>query len=248
MMSKEKFIKERFDQEGISLTDDQVSQFAVYYELLTETNKVMNLTAITQFEEVVEKHFLDSVMIIKQHDFSSIKSLIDVGTGAGFPGMPIKILYPQISVTLLDSLNKRMAFLQKVVDNLNLDHIDLVHGRAEDFGRDPLFREKYDLCVSRAVANLSTLSEYCTPFVKVGGFFVSYKSGNIEEELENAKPGIKRLGCKTKKVEIFTLNSTEAMKKVDDGYKRSFIFIERMEKLDKRYPRKAGIPAKMPLS
>ncbi len=248
MMSKEKFIKERFDQEGISLTDDQASQFAMYYELLTETNKVMNLTAITQFEEVVEKHFLDSVMIIKHHDFSFIQSLIDVGTGAGFPGIPIKILYPQISITLLDSLNKRMIFLQKIVDNLKLSHINLVHGRAEDYGRNPLFREKYDLCVSRAVANLSTLSEYCTPFVKVGGFFVSYKSGDIEKELDNAKPGIKLLGCKTKKVKIFTLNSFGAIKTVDDGYRRSLIFIERMEKLDKRYPRKAGVPAKMPLA
>ncbi|MCD2493273.1 16S rRNA (guanine(527)-N(7))-methyltransferase RsmG [Lacrimispora sp. NSJ-141] len=247
-MNKEKFIKERFDQEGINLTDDQAYQFAVYYELLTETNKVMNLTAITQFEEAVEKHFLDSVMIIKHHDFSSIKSLIDVGTGAGFPGIPIKIIYPQIYMTLLDSLNKRMIFLQKIVDNLKFNRMNLIHGRAEDYGRDTLFREKYDLCVSRAVANLSTLSEYCTPFVKVGGFFVSYKSGNIEEELERAKPGIKLLGCRTKRVEIFTLNSLETMKKVDDGYKRSLIFIERVNNLDSRYPRKAGIPAKMPLA
>ena len=162
---------------------------------------------------------------------------MDVGTGAGFPGIPLKILYPQISVTLLDSLHKRIGFLQQAVDNLGLTDVELIHGRAEDVGRDPRHREGYDLCVSRAVANLSTLSEYCTPFVKTGGSFVSYKSGSPEEELEQAKPAIRKLGCRTKRVEKFSLG--------DAG--RSLIFIERLEHLGKQYPRKAGLPSRSPL-
>ena len=160
-----------------------------------------------------------------------------MGTGAGFPGIPLKILYPHLSVTLLDSLRKRVDFLQNVVDNLGLKQVTAVHGRAEDFGRNPEYREAYDLCVSRAVANLSTLSEYCLPFVQVGGFFISYKSGTVDEELEQAKPAIKMLGSKTKKVEKFFLE--------DAG--RSMILIEKKEKLSGRYPRKAGLPSKQPL-
>ncbi len=241
MDERQDLIKERFKGAGIEITDRQAEQFEVYYEMLVETNKVMNLTAVTEFEEVVGRHFLDSVLVTKYYDFAGVGNFIDVGTGAGFPGIPIKILYPQISVTLLDSLGKRVAFLSNVVDNLALkkngESMELIHGRAEDFGRDPRYREQYDLCLSRAVANLSTLSEYCTPFVKTGGVFVSYKSGEMEEELETAKPAIKELGCKTRAVEKFTL----------DGAGRSLIFIERIEKLSGRYPRKAGIPAKQPL-
>lgn len=241
MSEKSEYIKNRFNHEGISLTEKQAAQFETYYEMLIETNKVMNLTAITDFVDVVEKHFLDSGMITKYFDFSSVSNFIDVGTGAGFPGIPLKILYPQVKATLLDSLNKRMVYLQNVVDKLELNHVELIHGRAEDFGKDKAYREKYDLCVSRAVANLSTLSEYCTPFVKVGGYFISYKSGNVDEELETAKAAIKLLGCKTRKVDKFFLQSET------DGQGRSFILIERLNVLDKKYPRKAGMPSKMPL-
>ena len=242
MNERQEYIKKRFEGEKIGITERQAQQFEQYYELLTETNKVMNLTAVTKFEEVVCRHFLDSVSVTNYCDFSAIRNFIDVGTGAGFPGIPIKILYPHLSVTLLDSLGKRMAFLSKVVDNLGLNGegagVELLHGRAEDFGRDPDYRGRYDLCLSRAVANLSTLSEYCTPFLKIGGRFVSYKSGEIEEELETAKPAIKKLGCKTRAVEKFTL----------DGAGRSLIFIERKAELSAKYPRKAGIPAKAPLT
>lgn len=250
MSEKAKFIRDCFCREKIVLTDEQADQFEAYYEMLVETNKVMNLTAITGFSEVIEKHFLDSGMITKYFDFSSVNNFIDVGTGAGFPGIPLKILYPQLNVTLLDSLNKRMVFLRNVVDKLGLTHVKLIHGRAEDFGKNPSYRGKYDLCVSRAVANLSTLSEYCTPFIKTGGYFISYKSGNIEEELENAKSAIKLLGCKTRKVEKFFLTGEEVSSETEmkiEKQGRSFVLIERLSELDKKYPRKAGMPSKAPL-
>lgn len=235
------YIKRKLKEVQIGITDRQLEQFEQYFELLITANKVMNLTAVTEFEEVVSRHFLDSVLLAKYQDLSSVQNLIDVGTGAGFPGIPLKILFPQLSVTLLDSLGKRIAFLRNVVDNLGLEEskgtVRLIHGRAEDLGRDPDHREKYDLCLSRAVANLSVLSEYCTPFVKTGGLFVSYKSGEIEEELEAAKPAIKKLGCKTRRVEKFSL----------DGAGRSLIFIERVGRLSEKYPRKAGIPSRQPL-
>ena len=231
------YIREQFQAAGMELSQEQAEQFQNYYEMLVETNKVMNLTAITEFEEVVDKHFVDSALSSRYFPFDQVKNVIDVGTGAGFPGIPLKILYPHLSMTLLDSLGKRVKFLQTVVDNLSLTDMNLIHGRAEDFGRDPEYRERYDVCVSRAVANLSTLSEYCTPFVKVGGAFLSYKSGNVDEELEAAKPAIKILGCKTKKVERFSL----------DEAGRSLVWIEKKEKLQKKYPRKAGVPSKQPL-
>lgn len=237
MKREQDYIREAFEKEQIKITERQAEQFEQYYKYLVETNKVMNLTAVTEFEEVVSRHFLDSAMVIRYHDFSKVQTFIDVGTGAGFPGIPIKILYPQISITLLDSLGKRLIFLEKVVDNLELNAVKLVHGRAEDFGRNPEYRESYDVCLSRAVANLSTLCEYCTPFIKKHGFFVSYKSGEIEKELEAAKVAIKILGCKTRKVEKFSL----------DGAGRSLIFLERIEKLSAKYPRKAGIPSRQPL-
>lgn len=245
MNEKEKLIYDRFAANDMVLSENQCAQFADYYEMLVETNKVMNLTAITDFEEVVMKHFVDSAIITKYFRFDEINSMIDVGTGAGFPGLPIKILYPQVSITLLDSLNKRIEFLRRVVDKLGLTGVDLVHGRAEDGGRNPKYREKHDLCVSRAVANLSTLSEYCTPFVKVGGYFISYKSGNVDEELEQAKGAIKILGCKTRKVEKFDLTVEYGDVKEVQG--RSLVIMERLEPCKGKYPRKAGMPTKAPL-
>lgn len=166
-------------------------------------------------------------------------SIIDVGTGAGFPGIPLKIAYPNLKITLLDSLNKRVKFLQNVIDELGLNNIEGMHGRAEDYGLNTKYREKYDLCVSRAVANLSTLSEYCLPFVKVGGSFISYKSGTIEEEVKQAKGAIKILGGKIQEVLKFSLEEAEA--------ERSFIVIEKKDRISAKYPRKAGMPSKDPL-
>ncbi len=253
-----RYIEKRFEKEGMIIPESQAVQFEKYFKILIETNKVMNLTAITEFKAVVEKHFLDSALLSKYIDFREVKSMIDVGTGAGFPGIPLKILYPQLKVTLLDSLNKRIQFLQNVVDKLGLSDVELIHGRAEDFGRNPAYREQYDLCVSRAVANLSTLSEYCTPFIRCGGTFAAYKSGVIDEELEHAKGAIRLLGCRTRRVEKFSLkpetedcgteNSEQQIGKEGEEQGRSFVIIERLEHIGKKYPRKAGMPSKMPLS
>ena len=190
---------------GIEAGTGQIDQFINYYEILVEWNSFMNLTAITQFDEVVRKHFLDSVSLIRILPDLADKpyTLIDVGTGAGFPGIPLKIVFPHLKILFLDSLNKRINFLNEVIGRLGLKDVDTVHGRAEDYARNKQYREKYDLCVSRAVANLSTLSEYCLPFVKKGGCFVSYKSEKVSEEYEQSKKAIAVLGGKCEKREVF---------------------------------------------
>lgn len=226
---------------GIALNGGQLEQFFRYYELLVERNKVMNLTAITEEQDVVTKHFTDSLSLVKLMGTEALagKTLMDVGTGAGFPGIPLKIAFPELKVTLLDSLNKRVRFLMDVCDELGLEDITAVHGRAEDFGRNLQYRERFDLCVSRAVANLASLSEYCMPFVKVGGYFVPYKSGEIEEELEAGKRAVKILGGEVEQVEKFTLPGADAS--------RSLIRIRKMKAISGKYPRKAGLPTKEPL-
>ncbi len=237
--------KERFTSElnvlSIKLEENQLIQFYKYYELLTEWNKFMNLTAIIEMDEVITKHFVDSLSLIKAVKDLGEKEykIIDVGTGAGFPGIPLKIAFSQLKITLMDSLNKRVKFLNEVIKQLGLNDIQANHGRAEDMGREPLHREKYDLCVSRAVANLSTLSEYCMPFVKVGGAFVPYKSGKIEEELNAAKHAVFLLGGKVESVEAFLLPGTDA--------ERSLVTIRKNSETSKKYPRKAGLPTKEPL-
>lgn len=240
------FIKEQFINIGIKLNDDQINKFITYYEMLIEKNKVVNLTAITDFKEVVVKHFVDSVLAYKVKNFNSklsFKSLkiIDVGTGAGFPGIPLKIVFDNLNLTLLDSLNKRVVFLQEVVDKLNLQNVECVHGRAEDFGCNKDYREKYDICVSRAVSNLSTLSEYCVPFIKNNGIFISYKTANAVEEIENAGNALRLLNCNLKSIQDFELSG------IEDKYIRKYVVITKKGSLSNKYPRKAGLPSKNPL-
>lgn len=222
---------------NISLTDYMMEQFLDYYEILIETNKVMNLTAITEFDDVIEKHFLDSLSLCRIYKFNDDISILDMGTGAGFPGIPLKIVYPEASFVLADSLNKRIKFLNEVIIKLGLKKIQAVHGRAEEMARNKVYREQFDLCVSRAVANLSSLSEYCIPFVKTQGTFISYKAGDIDDEVEQAKKAIFLLGGKLKEVYKFNLYEQ----------KRSFIRIDKVKNTPRTYPRKAGTPAKSPL-
>ena len=224
---------------GIELTENQIEQFITYYEMLVEWNEFMNLTAITEYDEVMKKHFIDSISLIKAYDVSKEATVIDVGTGAGFPGLALKIAYPNLKVTLLDSLNKRIQFLNAVIEKLGLEGVETVHGRAEDFAKPDKLREKYDLCVSRAVANLSTLSEYCLPFVKVGGKFISYKSEKIAEEMVAAKNAIGLLGGKVENQVEFTLPDS-------DIYRNLFV-IKKVKETPKKFPRKAGLPSREPL-
>lgn len=223
----------------IELSDAQIDQFIKYYDILVEWNSFMNLTAITEFDEVLKKHFIDSLSLVKAYDLKQNISVIDIGTGAGFPGIPLKIAFPEIEITLLDSLNKRIKFLNHVIDELALANITTLHGRAEDFAKPGKLRESFDLCVSRAVANLSTLSEYCLPYVKVGGKFISYKSEKIDMESEAAKNAIHLLGGKVENQVEFNLPDS-------DIYRNLFI-IKKCKETNKKYPRKAGLPAKEPL-
>ncbi len=224
---------------GVVLSDCQIEQFLTYYEMLVDWNQKMNLTAITEYEEVLKKHFIDSISLIKAYDVTKDSKVIDVGTGAGFPGLALKIAYPNLQVTLLDSLNKRIHFLDAVIESLGLKEVETIHGRAEDLAKPDMLREKFDLCVSRAVANLSTLSEYCLPFVKQGGQFISYKSEKISEEMEAAKRAITILGGNVvNQVEFFLPNS--------NIYRNLFV-IEKVRETPLKYPRKAGLPAKEPI-
>lgn len=234
------FVQELKDMD-LELSEEQLNQFYQYYEILIQWNQVMNLTAIVEWKEVITKHFVDSLslkMAIPDLGERSA-SIIDIGTGAGFPGIPLKIVYPSLQVTLLDSLNKRVKFLKEVSTQLSLSEIYAVHGRAEDFARDKQYREQFDFCVSRAVANMSTLSEYCMPFVKKDGYFIPYKSGKIEEELTQSKGAVYKLGGKIEEIISFTLPNSD---------ERSLIKIKKVEYISRNYPRKAGMPSKEPLS
>lgn len=233
----------RFDQEletlGIRLTDVQKRQFDRYYELLIEWNRVMNLTGITEYDEVNLKHFTDSLTIVRIKEMKNVSTMIDVGTGAGFPGIPLKIAFPHLKVTLLDSLNKRLNFLNEVIGELGLEDIETVHLRAEEGGKKLQYREKYDLSVSRAVSRLAVLCEYCMPYVKKGGYFVSYKAGQAEEEIREGKKAISLLGGKLEKTESFQLCQTDM--------DRTLVVIKKVKETPKKYPRKPGTPAKEPL-
>lgn len=224
---------------SIQLDENQLQQFKTYYELLIEWNKVMNLTAITDYNDVIQKHFVDSLSLIRVFKLNQSLKIVDIGTGAGFPGIPLKIAFPDLEIVLLDSLNKRIKFLNEVINVLKFNKIEAIHSRAEDFGTNKLYREKFDLCVSRAVANLSSLSEYCLPCVKVGGSFIPYKSGKITEEVENSKSAVKKLGGQISKVETFYLPESDI--------ERSFVIIDKIKNTPKQYPRSAGKPTKEPL-
>ncbi|MDY5021234.1 MAG: 16S rRNA (guanine(527)-N(7))-methyltransferase RsmG [Blautia sp.] len=227
------------EQLGLTVNEQQKKQFVRFYEYLTEKNKVMNLTGITEFEEVLVKHFLDSLTCVKALDMTKVKRVIDIGTGAGFPGVPLKIMFPEITFTLLDSLRKRVNFLEETFDLTGLTKIEAIHGRAEEFARYKNHREKYDVCVSRAVSNLATLSEYCLPYVRKGGYFISYKSGKVQEETEQAAKAVKILGGEIKDIIYFQLPDSEI--------ERSLVVIEKIKNTPQKYPRKAGTPAKEPL-
>lgn len=233
-----KILKEYCDRIDISISDKQLLQFSTFYEYLIEKNKVMNLTTITEKEDVVRKHFIDSIYILKTISLSG-KKVMDVGTGAGFPAIPLSIMCPDAKFVLLDSLNKRIKFLDEVCELCGLQHVETIHSRAEDAARNTMYREKFDIVVSRAVANMSTLLEYCSPFVKVGGQFVSYKTNHSEEELQNAKSAEKILGCKY-------INSVDFLLPMTD-MERRFIIYEKVRAISKKYPRQAGKPKKEPL-
>lgn len=233
--------KHGLEELNVSLTDEQIQQFLQYYEMLVEKNKVMNLTGITEFEEVIQKHFLDSLSLIRVIPDLSERNLtiIDLGTGAGFPGIPLKIAFPNLEITLMDSLNKRINFLNEVIATLRLENVTAIHGRAEEMAANTTYRQQYDLCVSRAVSNLAVLTEYCLPFVSKGGMFISYKSADSDTEIQEAKKAISILGGKLEKVDKFELP--------DSDLGRAFVCIKKVKDTPKKYPRKAGTPAKLPL-
>ncbi len=233
------FLRENLKKIGCEPSDLQCEQLNNFHKILCEWNEFMNLTGITEYNEVVIKHFVDSLAVNCVYSFKKTDCVVDIGTGAGFPGIPLKIMYPDTRFTLLDSLNKRIKFLDEVIRINSLDGIETLHGRAEDYARDKNYREAFDVCVSRAVANLSTLSEYCLPYVKVGGVFISYKAGQLDEELKASERAIKLLGGEIKEIHKLTLPDTD----ID----RTFVVIKKTAATSKKYPRKAGLPSKEPL-
>ena len=223
---------------GFEISEEQAGRFARYYDMLVEKNKVMNLTRITDFRDALEKHFADSLMIAGYLDMKKVTSILDLGSGAGFPGIPLKIMYPDIDVLMIDSVGKKMQFVSDVISDLGLEGASAMHVRAEDLARDKNYREKYDLCVSRAVANLSTLSEYCLPFVKKGGTFAAYKAANCEEEVLASGGAVRKLGggqVKTERFDLFEMG-------------RAIVLCQKLRPTPGIYPRKAGVPAKSPLA
>ena len=239
-MEKEEFymkMKQKAEEIDINLTVEQLWKFYSYMELLIEWNEKINLTAIIEPEEIILKHFIDSLTIYKYIEKDN--KVVDVGTGAGFPGIPLKIANPELKITLVDSLNKRLIFLQDVINKLQLKNVEIIHARAEEFGQNKKFREKFDIATSRAVANLSTLSEYLIPLVKLNGKCICMKAGDADQEIEEAKKAINVLGGTIKEVENFMLPQS------DIG--RTVIIINKERNTPTKYPRKAGMPSKDPL-
>lgn len=238
MRNNTKFL-EGLKKWDISLSEHQLVQFEAYYDLLIKWNEVMNLTAITDYEEVITKHFLDSLALVKTDKELKGKILLDLGTGAGFPGIPLKIAFPELNILLVDSLNKRINFLNEVISQLGLEKIQAIHGRAEELGRKQEYRESFDFCVSRAVARLVSLAEYCMPFVKKGGYFIPYKSEKTPEELKEAAHAISILGGRVEDTITFELP--------DSDMERTLIVIRKGKETPKAYPRAGGKPTKAPL-
>lgn len=234
------FLRDSLEKIGYTPSDAQCEQLNSFHKLLCEWNEFMNLTGITEYNEVVIKHFVDSLAVNCVYSFKNTDKVVDIGTGAGFPGLPLKIMYPDVQFTLLDSLNKRIKFLDEVINTDGLNKIETLHGRAEDYAKNKEYREQYDVCVSRAVANLATLSEYCLPYVKVGGVFIAYKAGQIDEELKASERAVKLLGGEIVDVHKLTLPDTD----ID----RTFVVIKKTAATSRKYPRKAGLPSKEPLA
>lgn len=234
-----KILKSGFEELGLNYTDEIEEKFNKYKELLLEWNQKINITRIENDEEIYIKHYLDSILLLNSDNIEAQKKIIDVGTGGGFPGLPLKIVNNNFKVTLLDSLRKRTDFLKLVAENLNLRDVEVIHGRAEDFGQNLNYREQYDICVSRAVAPLNILCEFCLPFVKVGGYFAAYKSESISEEIDSSKNAIEKLGGKIKETKLIKIPNSDIVRKI--------IIIEKVKKMPVIYPRKAGTPVKKPL-
>lgn len=224
---------------GLELTEEKYDKFITYMRLLQEWNEKINLTAITEDEEIIKKHFIDSIKAFKREEFKVSKNMIDVGTGAGFPGIPIAIMNSSIKVTLLDSLNKRINFLNKVIEELHLKNIVTVHSRAEDGARNKLYREKFDLATSRAVANMSVLAEYCLPYVKIGGKFIALKGPSVSEEIEDSRNAIQKLGGQ--------LEGVLPVEIEDSDLKHNLVVVKKIQACSKVYPRKAGTISKNPI-
>ena len=233
----EKIFMEEAQKINIELDKNQIEKFYKYMDLLIEWNEKINLTAITNRKDILVKHFIDSLTI--QRYLGDAVNIIDVGTGAGFPGIPIKIVNPNLKVVLVDSLNKRINFLQEVIKQLNLDNIEVIHARAEDLGQNKKYRETFDIVTSRAVANMSVLSEYLLPLARVNGKCICMKGSDVEEELENSKYAINLLGGKIEKVDKFELSN--------ERIGRNIIIVKKLKNTPNSYPRKAGTPAKKPL-
>lgn len=235
-----KTMEEGFKNLKLPYCEDIENKFVLYRDLLKEWNQKINITSIEDDEEIYLKHFIDSVLLLNKDNMNENKKIIDVGTGGGFPGLPLKIINDNFEVTLLDSLRKRIDFLKEVSNVLNLKNVKLIHGRAEDFGQNKEYRENYDICVSRAVAPLNVLSEYCIPFVKVGGYFAAYKSDNISQEITNSDKAIRELGGKIKEIREISIPGADIIRKI--------VIIEKIETTKAKYPRKAGKPSKDPLN
>ena len=223
----------------IEYDDGKSRKFEGYMESVLEKNKHINLTAITDRDEFIRKHYVDSLLCASSAEFRNANSVIDVGTGGGFPGIPLAIAFPEKEFVLIDSLNKRIRIINELCENYGIDNVTALHGRAEELGRNSNFRESFDICVSRAVANMSTLSEYCLPFVKIGGTFIAYKGPECSEELNNASNAIRMLGGEVMRIENPQFDELP--------FEHTLIYINKAESTRSKYPRKAGTPSKEPI-